>query len=143
MLLPICWVKPLLGGFTFRWFFPDTRYETENKNGSRTVGSLNLVLADTLFLKELTMFKVKIVPNRFQKVTVQCRTQTLQGWGGGKFFSAVWASVCSKIKGGGGGRRDPPMLFDNKTSSMSTLSSMSNHDGSTEEKTSKKVTLKK
>lgn len=43
-------------------FFPETRHETENKNWSRTVWSLNLVLADTLFLKEVKMFKVKIVP---------------------------------------------------------------------------------
>jgi len=60
------------------------------------------------------------------------------GGGGGqssqKIFSAVWASVWSKIKGGSG-PREPPMLFDNKTSSMSTLSSMNNHDdGSTAEK---------
>ena len=93
------------------------------------------------------MFKVKIVPNRFQKVTVQCRTQTLRGWGGGggNFFRPFGPQFALKLRGGvgGGGRRDPPMLFDNKTSSMSTLSSMSNHDGSTEEKTSKKVTLKK
>ena len=62
--------------------------------------------------------------------------------GGGNFFRPFGPQFALKLRGGGG-RRDPPMLFDNKTSSMSTLSSMSNHDGSTEEKTSKKVTLKK
>ena len=44
------------------------------------------------------------------------------------------------LKSSGG----PPILFDNSTSSMNTLSSMNNHeDGSTAEKRSKKVTLKK
>ena len=73
----------------------------------------------------------------------------LAGVGGGG--EAVFTKIFSwpfgpqfALKLRGGGPRDPPMLFDNKTSSMSTLSSMNNHDdGSTEEKTSKKVTLEK
>ena len=76
---------------------------------------------------------------------LEIREVGVGGWGRSseKIFSAVWVSVWSKIKGGAG-PRDPPMLFDNKTSSMNTLSSMNNHDdGSTAEKRSEKVTLKK
>ena len=73
------------------------------------------------------------------------------GVGGGcglhkKFLRPFGPQFGLKLRGGvgGGGPRDPPMLFDNKTFSMSTLSSMNNHDGgSTAEKRSEKVTLKK
>ena len=64
-----------------------------------------------------------------------------------KFFRPFGPQFGLKLRVGGGGGfgpRDPPMLFDNKTSSMSTLSSTNNHDdGSTAEKGSQKITLKK